>query len=107
MIWEATIAAAVYAHTGTIKGTAKVLGFSFYKTKKLLVTAGAIRTEEADLLREGFSVAEIAQVQRVSPSIVCRDTPYIKGVYNAKEPTVNALRIRACRAKKAQIRCTR
>lgn len=33
MNYDASIAAAVYEHTRTIKGTAKVLGFSFYKTK--------------------------------------------------------------------------
>ena len=84
MSLDVIIAAAVYEHVGTIKGTAKALGYSFYKTKKLLVSAGVIHTEEADMLREGLSVAEIAAVRRVSPSVVCGIPPTQKACTTPK-----------------------
>lgn len=99
---DVAAAAAAYAQCASIKMTAKMLGCSYPKAHKLLVSAGLIGTAEANLFCDGLSVAEIARVRHVSQAMVYRNIPYIKGVYNAKEPTQNALRIRACRERKAK-----
>nr|DAP27053.1 MAG TPA: hypothetical protein [Caudoviricetes sp.] len=99
---EAMIAAQVYKECGSIRSVADGLKCSTYKAKKLLVTAGALNTPEAALARAGVSVERIAEMQRVTESAVHRNVPYVKGVYNAKFPTTNALRIRMCRARQRE-----
>lgn len=99
---EAMIAAQIYKECGSIRSVADGLKCSTYKAKKLLVTAGALNTPEAALARAGVSVERIAEMQRVTESAVHRNVPYVKGVYNAKFPTTNALRIRMCRARQRE-----
>lgn len=97
---DVAAAVAAYAQCASVKMTAQMLRCSYSKAHKLLVSAGLIETAEANLFRNGLSAAEIARVRNVSRAMVYRNIPYTKGVYNAKEPTQNALRIRACRQKK-------
>lgn len=98
---EAEIAAIIYSQYKSIKKTARVLGYSTYKTKKkLLVTAGVIVTEEAEMMRAGMSKSDISKKKKISNNGICQNTPYTKCVYKSDSPTENALRIRAWRASK-------
>lgn len=78
---------------------ARRLNISQQKVKKILVTAGAIDTEEAKLYRTGLAVEQIAQKLGKSEKAVLTMLPYIKGMYNAEYPTIQALRTRKSREK--------
>lgn len=90
----------LYRHGASQREIAAQYGISAQKVRKLLITAGLIETREAQLLAEGLTPAEIGDRLRKSPSGVSANLPYTKGEYDAAEPTVNALRIRASRARK-------
>lgn len=75
------------------------LNLSHSKITQILVTAGAIETEESKLFAAGYTVEEIAQkLQKSRKAVLCR-IPYQKGMYNAEYPSRNAIRIRKCRTK--------
>lgn len=76
------------------------LKLSHTKVTQILVTAGALETEESKLYAQGYTVEEIAQKLKKKPNSVKVRLPYSKGVYNAEYPTINALRIRKHRAAK-------
>ena len=85
------------------KEIARRLRISEQKVCKILVTAGAIETEESKLLKAGLAVKQIAEkLEKTEKAVVCR-LPYEKGIYNAEYPTRNALKIRKCRVKKSDI----
>ena len=78
---------------------ARRLKISQPKVRKILVTAGAVDTEEARLYRDGLTVDQIAQKLGKSEKAVLTMLPYIKGMYNAEYPTIQALRTRKSREK--------
>lgn len=76
------------------------LNLSWQKTTKILITIGAIETEESRLHAQGMSVAAIAEkLGKTRNAVLCR-MPYEKGMYGAESPTKNALKIKKCRAAK-------
>lgn len=81
------------------KEIARRLHISEQKVCKILVTVGAIETEECKLLKSGLTVPEIAERLEKSEKAVIARIPYNKGIYNAEYPSKNALKIRKCRAK--------
>ena len=82
------------------KEISRRLRISEQKVCKILVTVGAIETEESRMIKSGLSVSEIAEkLGKSEKSVICR-IPYGKGIYNAEYPTINAIRIRKCRDKK-------
>lgn len=81
------------------KEIARRLNLSEQKVRKILVTAGAIETEESKLYAKGYTAAQIMELTGKSDSAVCSRIPYSKGMYSAEYPTINALRIRKCRQK--------
>lgn len=83
------------------KEIARRINISEQKVCKILVTAGAIETEESKLLKAGLTVKQIAEkLEKSEKAVICR-LPYEKGIYNAEYPTINALKIRKCRNKKS------
>lgn len=90
----------LFRHGASQREIAAQYGVSAQKVRKLLITAGLIETREAQLLAEGLTPAEIGERLRKSPSGVSANLPYTKGEYGTVDPTVNALRIRASRARK-------
>lgn len=78
---------------------ARRLNISNKKVLKILVTAGAVETEESRLYNQGLTAAEIAQQLGKTEKNVNNRIPYEKGIYNAEYPSKNALKIRKCREK--------
>ena len=76
---------------------ARRLNLSEKKVLKILVTAGAMETEESRLYKKGLTVAEIAQRLGKTEKNVNNRIPYEKGMYNAEYPSTNAIRIRKSR----------
>lgn len=81
------------------KEIARRLNISESKVRKILVTTGAIETDESRLLKSGLSVSEIAEKLGKSINAVNSRIPYEKGIYNAEYPTLNAIKIRKTRKK--------
>lgn len=75
------------------------LNISEPKVRKILITIGAIKTDESQLFATGLSIEEIADKLGKSPKAVLGRLPYIKGQYGAEYPSINALRIRKSREK--------
>ncbi len=92
----------IWATGGSMKQVMRKLGISMPKVRRILVDNGLIDTEESLLYADGHSPAEIAQMMNKTKNAVQGRLPYQKGMYNNDNPTTNALRIRACRIKKAR-----
>lgn len=82
------------------KEIARRLRISEQKVCKILVSSGAIETDESKLQKQGYTVAQIAdKLWKSEKAVICR-LPYEKGIYHAEFPTINAVRIRKFREKK-------
>lgn len=88
----------------SIKTIARQLKVSEQKVRKILITAGAWSSptsrKVAELQAAGKSLDEIAAALGITRNAVLSYTPYDRGMQNAEYPSLNALRIRASRAKK-------
>lgn len=88
----------------SLKAIARQLKVSEQKVRKILITAGAWSSptsrKVADLQAAGKSLDEIAAALGITRNAVLSYTPYDRGMQNAEYPSLNALRIRASRAKK-------
>lgn len=88
----------------SVAGIARRLKISEQKTRKILITAGAwsspLSQKIAKMREDGKSIDEIAEFLGMTRNAVLSYTPYDRGMQGAEYPSVNALRIRACRAKK-------
>lgn len=82
------------------KDISRRLNISEQKVRKILITIGAVETEESRLLKQGFTVDQIAEMTGKTKGAVSGRIPYDKGIYNAEYPSINALRIRRCRENK-------
>ncbi len=95
-----------YEATESIKEVARRTGLSFGKVRKILITEGAIHYERTDeltrLLEEGMCIEQAAARLKISLSTANNYIPYSKGEYKSDTPTLNALRIRKCLAKKKE-----
>ena len=98
------ITAEVYRRTGEMRLTAQELEISELKVRKLLITAGEYENQKSAeigrLFREGMTVREIQALTGLGKSSINGYLPYTKAVYNAKEISRNAERIRKYRARK-------
>lgn len=95
---------AEYKQRESIKETARRLEISEGVVRKCLVGCGIIDTpltrRIAELQSQGVTQADIAQAIGVSVSCVNANTPYDRGMMIEPSQTVNAQRIRKCRANK-------
>lgn len=85
----------------SLRAISQELDISISKVIKVLITAGVYSTNISvavgDRYAVGKSVAEIQKELGVSRSTVQSYLPYQKGVYNAKEISLNAERIKRYR----------
>ena len=79
------------------KEISRRLGISEQKVKKILINAGCLKTRESILAQQGKTVAEIMEITGKGYTSVVSNLPYVKGIYNAEYPTINAIRIKKCR----------
>ncbi len=75
------------------------LDISKQKVSRVLITSGAIETEESALYNQGCTVEQIMQQLGKSRKAVVTRLPYLRGMYDAEYPTPNAIRIRRWREK--------
>ena len=92
-----------YKETQTITGTKKKTGYSWQRIAKALSTEGIIANETQRLILDLYdkctSVNVIAKTVGCSESTVNSYLPRRRPIYN-ENPSVNAVRIKRCRAKK-------
>ena len=110
-IYEKTIPA--FDRKGEIKMIADELEIAPHKARKLLITAGLrdgkdyytnpTGSKVLSLYQKGKSINEIMQITNLNRTSVCCYLPYSKGLYNAKELSLEAERIRRYRDR--QKRC--
>jgi len=93
-----------YCDCGSMKKTAIIHGINAQKVRKILITLNAFESDQRRVIKkladEGKSDQCIADILSVSVNYVNSYLPYKKGVYNDKNPTINALRIRKSRESK-------
>ena len=99
---------------GEIKSIAAELDIAPHKARKLLITAGIRDGEEyysnarcgqiLSLHKEGKSITEIMTITGLNRTSVCCYLPYSKGLYNAKEQSLDAERIRRYRSRQERCR---
>ena len=82
------------------KEIARRLNLSEAKVRKILITIGAVETEESKLYAQGRTQEEIADMLGKTVGAVNSRIPYGKGIYNAEYPSINAIKIRKCRETK-------
>lgn len=91
----------------SLKKISRFLCISECKTRKILVTLGSYDSPRyrqiSQLLKDGKTQDEICELLKLSSSAVNSYIPYSRGMQNAEYPTTNALHIRACRARKADM----
>ena len=96
----------LYDQGTSIKQTASRLRVSEAKVKKVLSNAGIAPTKRAEQIQSmyhnGMSIYEIASTLDIRPKTVRNYLPYTRGPKNTDYPSKNALRVRACRARKLQ-----
>lgn len=97
---------------GAISSTAAALEMTPHKARKLLITAGIRDGKEyydnpvcgivLPLYNEGKTIDEIMETTGLTRAVVCYYLPYSKGIYNAKELSLVAERIRRHRSRQAR-----
>lgn len=91
----------------SIRQIANEFGMTPLKIRKLLITAGVFSSDVCDqvlrLFRSGKSVPEIQSITGLSRASVHSYLPYSKVIYNAKEISLNAERIRLYRERKSVV----
>ena len=97
----------MYGWTHSVNETAKKLGISTGKVRKILITEGYDMGYSASKVKElyekGESVTAIAQKLQVSEKTVLAYIPYSKGVYNAQNRSGSALRSERYRTKRLML----
>lgn len=94
--------------TTSLRSVAEEFGFTHLKARKLLITADAYVTEISDevqsLKAEGKTIPEIMEITGLKRASVHSYLPYTKIVYNAKESSLNAERLRKFRSRQEAVR---
>lgn len=86
----------LYCSNNSILETAKAAGVSTVKVRKVLITEGLWQSDTsikvADLLNQGYSTEEIAQMLHMSIKNVQAYMPYERGLYGGEEQSLEAVR---------------
>lgn len=97
-----------YQQLQSITETAKSVGVSSVKIRRVLITEGLWESSTSraigKLYREGRSTAEIANLLSTSVGNVQAYIPYSKGSYNSASPSDDANRSRAYRKRRQSVR---
>lgn len=96
----------VYRQCDSMRATAHQLNISHGVVRKCLIGAGFLDSplirRIAELRSSGMDAGEIAKALDISIAWVNANSPYERGMMITPSQTVNANRIRACRAKKKE-----
>lgn len=84
------------------KEIARLLKISYQTVRKTLCTVGRIKTQEMQMQEDGMTPEEIAKTLDKTIKTVNSRLPYTKGQYKGDNPSINALRVRACRERKKE-----
>ena len=97
----------MYGWTHSVSETAKKLGISTGKVRKILITEGYNMGYSAgkvkELYEKGESIADISRKLHLSEKTVLAYIPYSKGVYNAQNRSDSALRCERYRNKRLML----
>lgn len=92
-----------YKKCDSLKETSAAFGIGWQKVRKILITEGAYVSETAEKVQKmynsGAHIEDIMSKLKMSKSTVNSYLPYGRTVYNKKNPSKNALKIRAWRKK--------
>lgn len=84
-----------FLDTESVKATAKELGTSVVKVRKVLLTEGLWSSKTSEeiqyYLNAGKTTAEIAVLLSTTEKAVQQYLPYTRGLYNSENPTVSAV----------------
>lgn len=93
-----------YRECQSVKECAQRFDMSHQTVRRLLILAGEYSSPMSEkinaLYDQGYTAQEISEKVGIGLKAVQGYIPYTKGKYMSAEPTVNALRIRACRGRK-------
>lgn len=91
----------------SITATGREFDITLLKARKLLITSGAFSSETSNqvnrLFKSGKSISEIQQIMKLSRASVYSYLPYSRVIYNAREVSVNADRIKRYRARQSAV----
>ncbi len=94
----------LYKKTGSLNRTPKLTGVSLQKVRRILMTNGLYENKHYNDIKslhdQGLSTKDIAVQLNLSTKYVNAHMPYEKGLYKTERPTLNAIKIRECRARK-------
>ena len=97
-----------YDDCTSLREVATEFDITHLKARKLLITAGAFSSDICDeiqrLKAEGKTIPEIMKVTGLSRASVHSYLPYTKVVYNAKELSLNAERLRKYRTRQEAVK---
>lgn len=95
-------------HGLSIRQIAEELDMTILKVRKILISAGVFSSKICDqiieLKKEGKEIPEIQKITGLSRASVHSYLPYVKIVYNAREISLNAERIRVYRKRKELVK---
>ncbi len=93
-----------YRECNSIKECARHFGIAQQTARRLLILAGEYTSPISEkinaLYDQGYTAHDIAEKVGRGLKAVQGYIPYTKGKYMSETPTINALRIRACRERK-------
>ncbi len=88
----------------SMRSIARHTGLPRQVVRRILITTGQYESENAAYLRkrseQGATIEDVAKELGITTKALIQHTPYKKGRYNLETPSPNAIRIRACRARK-------
>ena len=95
-----------YRECQSIKECAQRFDMSHQTVRRVLILAGEYSSPMSErintLYDQGYTAEEISEKVGIGLKAVQGYIPYTKGKYMSAAPTVNALRIRACRERKKE-----
>lgn len=91
----------------SLRDVAAEFDITLLKVRKILITVGAYTTEISErvqeLKRQGKTISEIIEITGLSRASVHSYLPYKKGIYNAKEMSLDAERCKKYRKRKSAV----
>lgn len=91
----------------SLRDVAAEFDITLLKVRKILITVGAYTTEISErvqeLKRQGKTIPEIIEITGLSRASVHSYLPYKKGIYNAKEMSLDAERCKKYRKRKSAV----
>ena len=91
----------------SLRDVAAEFDITLLKVRKVLITAGVYATDTSEQVQnlkvQGKTIPEIMEITGLSRASVHSYLPYIKGIYNAKEASLDAERCKKYRQRKTVV----